>query len=130
MFALYLPLLLSVFYLVDRTVLPKLYIFDPATLQELCRQSIELYGGERGNTTLLFEDLTDRLQGVYGRKYVQDLNHGEWFFNNAGGAMVSFFLLLLFVVVGGCCWWWWCRRGEKEGRKKGRVNAIVVDAVL
>ncbi|KAF8423345.1 ERG2/sigma1 receptor-like protein [Tirmania nivea] len=92
-FAIYFPLFLSIFYVLDRNVLPKLYIFNPAKLQELCQQSIELYGGENGNTTLLFEDLTGRLQKEYGRKYVADLNHEEWFFNNAGGAMGSMVIL-------------------------------------
>jgi len=89
----YLPILLTIFYLLDKHVLSSLYIFEPAKLQELCRKSIDLYGGENGNTTLLFEDLTLRLQEEYGTKHVADLDHREWVFNNAGGAMGSMVIL-------------------------------------
>ena len=99
----YLPILLTIFYLLDKHVLSGLYIFEPAKLQELSRKSIDLYGGENGNATLLFEDLTLRLQKEYGAKHVADLDHSEWVFNNAGGAMVS------------RLWPWPCMRLEKVG---------------
>ncbi|KAF8470850.1 ERG2/sigma1 receptor-like protein [Kalaharituber pfeilii] len=92
-FAIYLPLLLSLFYFLDKHFLPKQYIFEPKKLQELCQQSLELYGGENTNHTLLFQDLVHRLQGEYGKKHVQDLKNDEWVFNNAGGAMGSMVIL-------------------------------------
>jgi len=89
----YLPIILSIFYIIDKNVLSRLYIFEPAKLQQLAQQSIDLFGGEHGNNTLLFEDLTRRLQKEYGEKHIADLNHKEWFFNNAGGAMGSMIIL-------------------------------------
>lgn len=93
---LYLPILLSVFYWLDKNVLPSLYIFDPVKLQELSQLSIEASGG---NTTVLFEDLVERLQKEYGKQHVMDLKREDWFFNNAGGAMVSV-SALLFAFLG------------------------------
>ncbi|KAK6524946.1 C-8 sterol isomerase [Arthrobotrys megalospora] len=78
----------------DRYILPKLYVFDPVRLQEICKESIELYGDESPNynRTLLFNDLAARLQKEYP-KYVAEIKWDEWVFNNAGNAMGAMVLL-------------------------------------
>ncbi|EWC47070.1 hypothetical protein DRE_03439 [Drechslerella stenobrocha 248] len=78
----------------DRYVLPKNYVFDPARLQEISQESIALYGDDSGNynRTLLFNDLSARLKKEYPR-YVQEINWDEWVMNNAGNAMGAMVLL-------------------------------------
>lgn len=73
----------------DRYVLPKLFVFDPAKVKEIANESIALYGDDSPNynRTLLFEDLTQRLQKEYG-KVVAPLYWDEWVLNTAGNAMV------------------------------------------
>jgi len=78
----------------SRYILPRSYVFDPARLQEIAKESIALHGDDSGNynRTLLFLDLNERLKKEYPR-YVNDLNWDQWMFNNAGNAMGQMFLL-------------------------------------
>ncbi|KAF3926801.1 hypothetical protein ABW20_dc0100569 [Dactylellina cionopaga] len=78
----------------DRYILPKMYVFDPAKLQEICKESIALHGDDSANRnrTLLFNDLSARLKKEYP-KYVTEINWDEWVFNNAGNAMGAMVLL-------------------------------------
>ncbi|KAF3929595.1 hypothetical protein ABW19_dt0208779 [Dactylella cylindrospora] len=87
----YLTIIFAAF---DRYVLPKMYVFEPAKLQKLCQESIDLYGDDSGNynRTLLFEDLVVRLKKEYP-KHVIDLKWDEWVFNNAGNAMGAMVIL-------------------------------------
>lgn len=87
----YITILFSV---LDRYVLPKFHVFDPIRLQEISKESIELYGDDSPNynRTLLFNDLAERLKKEYP-KYVTELKWDEWVFNNAGNAMGGMVLL-------------------------------------
>lgn len=74
---LHLLLLLPViFYLLD-SQLPRFYIFDPKKLQELGQKSI---AHANGNTTVLFEHLTQSLKDEYGDKHIDSLDRDAWFF--------------------------------------------------
>ncbi|KAK6497462.1 C-8 sterol isomerase [Arthrobotrys musiformis] len=83
-----------IFSVLDRYVLPKFHVFDPVKLQEICNESIELYGDDSPNynRTLLFNDLAARLQKEYP-KHVSEVKWDEWVFNNAGNAMGGMVLL-------------------------------------
>ncbi|TGZ85481.1 C-8 sterol isomerase [Ascodesmis nigricans] len=85
-FLLVVPVIL---YCLD-ALLPRAYIFDPARLQELSKESI---AAANGNTTVLFEHLTDSLRKEYGEKHINKLDKDAWFFNNAGGAMGAMIIL-------------------------------------
>ncbi|KAF1990368.1 ERG2 and sigma1 receptor-like protein [Aulographum hederae CBS 113979] len=86
-----LPFLYALYYLLDTHWLPHQYVFSPAKLQELSKQSIALHGASN-NTEAMMEDLVARLQKEYPR-YVQDLKWDEWMFNNAGSAMGAMVIL-------------------------------------
>ena len=90
----YLAYGLTIWFAFNRFILPRLYIFDPVKFQEICKESISLYGDDSPNynRTLLFEDVTKRLQAEYG-KHISPIHWDEWVPNNAGNAMGAMVLL-------------------------------------
>ncbi|EPX74821.1 C-8 sterol isomerase Erg2 [Schizosaccharomyces octosporus yFS286] len=88
LFGLLLPAIAAAIYYIQVNI-TSFYRFDPAKLQELSQQSIELYGND---TRALLYDLNKRLIAEYG-DLIFPLNDDEWVHNNAGGAMGNMFIL-------------------------------------
>lgn len=92
------------------TWLPKNYIFDPVTLNEICNKVISRHNTTDEVTAVpLFTDLRDELAARYGEEYINKYVDEEWVFNNAGGAMgqmiilhasISEYLIIFGTAVG------------------------------
>lgn len=81
------------------TWLPSNYIFDPATLNQICNTVIAKHNAtaeETGNpvdTRSLLLDIREALALQYGEEYINEYKDEEWVFNNAGGAMGQMLIL-------------------------------------
>lgn len=77
------------------TWLPRNYMFDPKTLNELCNGVISKHNttSENFSTEALLRDVRDALAGQYGDEYINKYLDEEWVFNNAGGAMGQMIIL-------------------------------------
>ncbi|KAK9454053.1 ERG2/sigma1 receptor-like protein [Dipodascopsis uninucleata] len=81
--------LYSVYFYVDRYILPTFFIFEPEVLHQIVKESI---APETNNITEIFVRITSQLKKHYGEN-INDFNTDDWMFNNAGGAMGSMFIL-------------------------------------
>ncbi|XDT33240.1 ERG2 and Sigma1 receptor like protein [Nakaseomyces glabratus] len=71
--------------------LPRNYIFDPKTLNEICNGVLAKHNGSdaSASTESLLIDVRDALAKHYGDEYINEYTRDAWVFNNAGGAMVG-----------------------------------------
>lgn len=75
------------------TWLPRNYIFDAQTLNEICNGVIAKHNGTESNTEALLMDIRDALAKHYGDEYINEYRRDDWVFNNAGGAMGQMIIL-------------------------------------
>ncbi|CCH58468.1 hypothetical protein TBLA_0A06760 [Henningerozyma blattae CBS 6284] len=77
------------------TWLPKNYIFDPQTLNEISNRVIARHDATSADfsTEKLLRELRDELATHYGEEYINKYNNEDWVFNNAGGAMGQMIIL-------------------------------------
>ncbi|EJU02620.1 C-8 sterol isomerase [Dacryopinax primogenitus] len=75
------------------TQLHRFYIFQPAPLQALVREALDLYPGQ-SSTSLqnVIDHIVLNLTETHGTKHI-NTNSKEWFFNNAGGAMGAMYVI-------------------------------------
>lgn len=75
--------------------LPRNYIFDPKTLNEISNKVIARHDSTSENFTTrdLLVDLRNELALYYGDEYINKYLDEEWVFNNAGGAMGQMIIL-------------------------------------
>lgn len=77
------------------TWLPKNYIFDPKTLNQICNEVLSRHNSsaETFTTEALLRDVRDALAVHYGDEYINRYANEDWVFNNAGGAMGQMIIL-------------------------------------
>ncbi|CCD26631.1 C-8 sterol isomerase ERG2 NDAI_0I00620 [Naumovozyma dairenensis CBS 421] len=77
------------------TWLPKHFIFDPVTLNQICNSVLVKHdpSSEHFHTEALLRDVRDALAAHYGEEYINKYSNEEWVFNNAGGAMGQMIIL-------------------------------------
>ncbi|AMD21445.1 HER166Wp [Eremothecium sinecaudum] len=77
------------------TWLPNHYIFDPATINEICNDALAKYDTTSADFNLkdLLTDVRNELASHYGDKFINEMVEEDWLFNNAGGAMGQMLVL-------------------------------------
>ncbi|CCC70014.1 hypothetical protein NCAS_0D04330 [Naumovozyma castellii] len=79
------------------TWLPKNYIFDPQTINQICNTVIAAHSStantEDFSAETLLRDVRDALASHYGEEYINKYTREDWVFNNAGGAMGQMLIL-------------------------------------
>lgn len=78
-------LLIPIFYVLDKNILHRQYVFDPVKLQAISQARIAQHGND---TESLMRDVHRDLRAEYGDAVVPEYSQEDWFWNNAGGAMV------------------------------------------
>lgn len=75
--------------------LPRNYIFDPKTLNEICNGVLAKHNGSdaSASTESLLIDVRDALAKHYGDEYINEYTRDARVFNNAGGAMGQMIIL-------------------------------------
>ncbi|CCF60303.1 hypothetical protein KAFR_0J02390 [Kazachstania africana CBS 2517] len=86
------------YYFLDRlfyTWLPRNYIFDPVTLNQICNSVIAKHNSSDAivDVSSLLVDIRTELASHYGPEYINEYVEEEWVFNNAGGAMGQMIIL-------------------------------------
>ncbi|CDO95622.1 unnamed protein product [Kluyveromyces dobzhanskii CBS 2104] len=77
------------------TWLPKNYIFDPKTLNEIVNTVLSKHDVESETYEVkeVLHEIRDSLASHYGDEYINKYVEEEWVFNNAGGAMGQMLIL-------------------------------------